>query len=208
MCKCTFVSQVVTLRMTPQNPHRIWGHGIGQTIDQTNKLQDCIVFLLKKWYSIRLLWKILWLNWKFYRWIYASAKFLLVASDHPQLFNFDSRELAPKSSTSSLSVFMLAHSLSWKPSFGKRIFYTILCLSVFSGGSCGQLRSVCVGARCSARPPQGAGLPVEVCRLELHFLLWPAGSKQEPCSAASSDCSSQHGPHRGQHTFTHTHKHS
>lgn len=80
-----------------------------------------------------------------------------------------------------------------------------LCLPLYSGWSRGQLRSVCVGACGSERPPRGAALPVKACRLELHFLLWPEGGDQEPGSAAGSDSSSQQGPHRGQlHTYTHT----
>lgn len=79
-----------------------------------------------------------------------------------------------------------------------------LCLPVCSGGSCGQLRSVCVGACGSAGPPRGATLPVKACRLELHLLLWPEGGEQEPSGAAGFDHSSQQGPHRGQ---LHTHSH-
>ncbi len=72
-----------------------------------------------------------------------------------------------------------------------------LCLPVYSGGSCGQLKSVCVGARSSAGPPRGAAFPSKACRLELHFLLRPEGGKQVSGGAAGSGCSSQHGPHRG-----------
>lgn len=73
-----------------------------------------------------------------------------------------------------------------------------LCLSVRSGGSYGQLGPVGSGSGSAARSSGRAALPAEELRLELHLLLPPAGGEQEPGSAAGSDCSSQHGPLRGQ----------
>ncbi|KAI3359383.1 hypothetical protein L3Q82_002886 [Scortum barcoo] len=49
-------------------------------------------------------------------------------------------------------------------------------------GSCGQLKSVCVGARSPARPSRCAVLPFKACRLELHFLLWPEWGEQVPAA--------------------------
>lgn len=80
-----------------------------------------------------------------------------------------------------------------------------LRLPVSSGGSCGQLGSVCGGTRSPVGPPRCAALPAQACHLELHFLLRPEGGEQGPGNAAGSDCSSQHGPHRGE-LHTHTHK--
>lgn len=79
-----------------------------------------------------------------------------------------------------------------------------VCLPLGAGGSRGRLRSVRAGSRSPARPPRGAALSPKEGGVELYYLLWTEGGKQEPSSAAGFDCCSQHGTHRGD-TNTHTH---
>lgn len=78
-----------------------------------------------------------------------------------------------------------------------------VCLPLGAGGSRGRLRSVRAGSRSPARPPRGAALSPKEGGVELYYLLWTEGGKQEPSSAAGFDCCSQHGTHRGD-TNTHT----